>query len=54
VTPGGTALGSFELAEDEAQNGAVIRRDGEPDRRVLRRLEGGDPELFEILIVERV
>jgi hypothetical protein len=37
VTPGGTALGAFELDDDEAQDGAIIRRDGEPDRRLVAR-----------------
>ena len=34
VTPGGTTLGPFELDDDEAQDAAIIRRDGEPDRRL--------------------
>jgi hypothetical protein len=54
VTPAGTALGSFEVAEDEAQHGAVIRRDGQPHRRVVGRLESDDPERFEILVAERI
>jgi hypothetical protein len=55
VTPGGSALGPFELDEDEAQDGAVIRREGEPDRRVVSRLESeAFSETFAVLVVERV
>jgi hypothetical protein len=34
ITPGGSALGAFELVDDEIRKGAIIRREGEPDRRV--------------------
>ena len=34
VTLGGSSLGAFELDDDEAREGAVIRCDGEPDRRM--------------------
>jgi hypothetical protein len=40
--------------DDEAQDGAIIRRDGEPDRRVVGRIESDDPERYAILVVERV
>ena len=53
-TPGGSALGAFELDDDEAQVGAIIRREGEPDRRVLERWPSEDPERFAVLVVERV
>jgi hypothetical protein len=54
VTPGASALGVFELDDDETHDGAIIRRDGEPDRRVVGRLPPSeDPERFEILVVER-
>ena len=54
VTPGGSALGAFELDDDEAQDGAVIRREGEPDRRVVGRVESdGFSETFAVLVVER-
>jgi hypothetical protein len=43
-----------QLAADEAREGAVISRDGEPDRHVVWRLESDDSERFEILVVERV
>jgi hypothetical protein len=40
ITPGGSALGAFELDDDEAQDGAIIRRErrarparGRPHRR---------------------
>jgi hypothetical protein len=33
ITPGGKALGSFELDDDKSYDGALIFRDGEPDRR---------------------
>jgi hypothetical protein len=54
VTPGGSSLGTFELDDDETQEGAIIRREGEPDRRVVGRIEFDDPENFEVLVVERV
>jgi hypothetical protein len=53
ITPGGSALGAFELDDDETREGA-IRRGGEPDRRVIGRLPlSEDPERF-VLVVERV
>ena len=54
VTPGGSALGAFEFEDDEAQQGAVIRRDGEPDSRVVGRLVFDDRERFDVLVVERM
>ena len=39
VTTGGSALGPFELDEDET-DGAVVHREGEPDRRVVGRFLG--------------
>jgi hypothetical protein len=54
ITPGGSALGAFELDDDETHDGAIIRRDGEPDRRVIGRLPPSeDPEQFGVLVVER-
>jgi hypothetical protein len=53
VTPGGSTLGAFELDDDETQEGAIIRRPGEPDRRVVGRLPSEDPERFDVLVVER-
>ena len=43
VTPDGTTLGPFELDDDEP--GAIIRRPGQPDRRVIGRLDDEDEEL---------
>jgi hypothetical protein len=55
VTPGGSALGAFELDDDEVQDGAIIRREGQPERRVVGRLESdGSSETFAVLVVERV
>ena len=58
VTPGGTTLGSFELDDDETEPGSIIRRPGQPDRRVIGLLadEDEDEEVdgFDVLIVERV
>jgi hypothetical protein len=54
ITPGGSALGAFELGEHETEDGAVIRREGEPDRRVVGWLPSSeDPERFAVLVVER-
>ena len=50
ITPGGSTLGPFELDDDEAHDGAIIRRDGEPDRRVFGRIESDDPERFGVLV----
>jgi hypothetical protein len=38
ITPGGTTLGRVELDDDETHDGAIIRRDGEPDRLVVGRV----------------
>jgi hypothetical protein len=54
ITPGGSTLGPFELDDDETHNGAIIRREGEPDRRVVARIGFDDPERFDVLVVERV
>ena len=58
ITSGGSALGAFELDGDEAQDGAVIRRPGEPDRRVVGVLDVSEEEAslpaYDVLIVERV
>ena len=53
VTRGGTTLGAYELDDDEAQDGAFIRREGEPDRRVVGFIERTAPENFDVLVVER-
>ena len=54
VTTGGSALGPFELDEDET-DGAVVRREGEPDGRVVGRIgSAGFSETFAVLVVERV
>ena len=39
VTPGGSTLGPWELDDDEAEPGAIIRRPGQPDRRVIGLLD---------------
>ena len=57
LTSGGSALGAFELDDDEARAGAIIRRRGEPDRRVIGLLDADEedgPVGFDVLIVERV
>jgi hypothetical protein len=54
ITPGGSILGAFELDDDETHDGAIIRRDGEPDRRVVGRWPSEDPERFDVLVVERL
>ena len=58
VTPGGTTLDAFELDDDETEPGSIIRRPGQPDRRVIGLLadEDEDEEVdgFDVLIVERV
>ena len=58
ITPGGSTLGPLELNDDEAEPGAIIRRPGQPDRRVLRLLEIPEEEElmlgYEVLIVERL
>jgi hypothetical protein len=48
ITPHGSALGTFELDDDETQEGAIIRCDGEHDRRVVGRLPSEDPERFDV------
>ena len=49
----GSTLGPFD--DDERHDGAVIRRDGEPDRRVVGRVYSDDPETqFTLHVVERV
>jgi hypothetical protein len=45
VTPGGSMLGPFELDDDETHDGAMIRREGEPDRRVVGRIRADEPEM---------
>ena len=63
VTPGGSALGTFELDDkaqlddDEAEPGAIIRWSGQPDRRVIGLLDADEEDGLtglEVLIVERV
>jgi hypothetical protein len=54
ITRGGSMLGAFELDDDETQDGAIIRRDGEPDRRVVGFIERTAPENFDVHVVERV
>ena len=44
----------FDLAEDESEPGAIIRREGEPDTRVVGFIERRAPENFDVLVVERV
>ena len=39
ITPGGTTLGLYGLDIDETEPGAVIRRPGEPDGRVIGLLD---------------
>jgi hypothetical protein len=60
VTPGGSALGPFELDDEEAQQGAIIRRPSEPEGRggdepnlrVVGFVERTVPENFDVLVVE--
>lgn len=55
ITPGGSALGHYELTEEETEPGAIIRRPGQPDRRVVGRLwddEAGG--YYNILVVEHI
>ena len=54
VTPAGSTLGLYDL-DDETEPGAVIRRQGHPDRRVVGLLDY-DEQLpgFDVLIVERL
>jgi hypothetical protein len=49
-------LAGYELHDDEAEPGAVIRRPGQPVRRVIGLLEvpEEDRRRYEVLIVERV
>ena len=55
ITPGGSALGPLEFDDNETQEGAIISREGESDRRVVGRLgSGGFSETFAVLVVERV
>jgi hypothetical protein len=54
ITTEGTTLGAWELEEDEAEDDAVIEREGHPPRRVLGRIDSDDAELFDVLVVERV
>jgi hypothetical protein len=57
VTPGGTTLGPCELDDDETGPVAIIRRPGEPDRRVIGFLDTDEEDGltgFEVLIVERI
>ena len=39
IAPGGSTLGPWVLDDDEAAPGAVIRRPGQPDRRVIGLLD---------------
>jgi hypothetical protein len=55
VTSGGTTLGLFELDDNETEPGAIIRRDGQPDRRVVGLLEAEPPPgSLPVLVVERM
>jgi len=56
ISPGGTTLGLYGLDIDETEPGAVIRRPGQPDRRVIGFLDLDDnvETGFDVLIVERV
>jgi len=39
IAPGGSTLGPWVRDDDEAAPGAVIRRPGQPDRRVIGLLD---------------
>jgi hypothetical protein len=59
VTPGGSILGAHDLDDDEASGDAVIRREGQPDFRVVGELDleqlGSDvPGPLPVLILKRV
>jgi hypothetical protein len=56
ITPGGSTLGPWELDDDETEPGAIIRRPGQPDRRVIGLLDvpEEDRTRYEVLIVERL
>jgi hypothetical protein len=56
ITPGGSTLGPWELDDDQTEPGSIVRRPGQPDRRVIGLLEvpEEDRRRYEVLIVERV
>lgn len=46
--------GSSVIFQPRRLRASATRRDGEPDRRVVGRIEFDDPERFDALIVKRV
>lgn len=55
VTADGEALGAVELGRPDWPSGSVIYRGGdEPNLRVLDLVVMDDPEVFDVLVVERV
>jgi hypothetical protein len=55
VTPDGDTLGTVELGRPDWPDGSIIYRGDKPNLRVVGHLESdGDPEMFEMLVVEPV
>jgi hypothetical protein len=55
VLPDGEALGATKLGRPDWPDGSIIDRGaGEPDLRVVDRIEPGADELFTVLVVEPV
>ena len=54
---GGEPCGLYELDDNETEPGAIIRRPGQPNRRVIGFVDADEDESlvgFDVLIVERV
>jgi hypothetical protein len=56
ITLSATCSGLYDLEDDEAESGAIIRRPGQPDRRVIGLLDlpEEDRTKYDVLIVQRV
>ena len=53
VTTDGDTLGTVELGRPDWPDGAVVYRGGEPNLRVVGRIEADDSEQqFDVLVVE--